>query len=78
MTLDHRGKFRTLRFQHADALDDYVVDLEGAVVVDQPPINLISGSPLGLMDIRGDDGSTVGSVTANLGRLALKLESRVP
>ena len=37
MTLDHRGKFRASRHQHADALDDDVVDLEVAMVGDESP-----------------------------------------
>ena len=74
MTLDHRGKFRALRHQHADTIDDYVVNLEGTVVVDEPPINFDRRLAFRADDIRRDDGSTVvGSATANLERLARAL-----
>ena len=60
-----------MRHQHADTIDDYVVNLEGTVVVDEPPINFDRRLAFRADDIRRDDVSTfVGSATANLERLA--------
>ena len=79
MTLDHRGEFRALRHQHADAFDDHVVDLEGAVVGDEPPIDLDGCIAVRADDISRNDGpALVGSTAAYLDVSLLKLESRVP
>jgi len=79
MTLDHRGKFRALRHQHADTIDDYVVNLEGTVVVDEPPINFDRRLAFRADDIRRDDGSTSSvRLPRTLNVSPLKLESRVP
>ena len=79
VTLDHRGKFRALRHQHADTIDDYVVNLEGTVVVDEPPINFDRRLAFRADDIRRDDGSTSSvRLPRTLNVSPLKLESRVP
>src|SRR6516162_6369903 len=74
VTLDHRGEFRALRHHHTDPLDDDVVDLEGAVVANQPPIDFNRWLAARAEDVARDDGPTlVGSGAADLERLTAEV-----
>src|SRR5262245_21086331 len=55
--LDHRGEFRALRHQHANSLDDDVVDLESALVGNEPPIDLNRCFAVRADDVRRDDSA---------------------
>src|SRR5271165_4997360 len=70
LALDHRGEFGALRHHHADPLDDDVVYLEGALVGDEPPIDLERGAVARVDDVgRYDDPVLVASTAAHLEHL---------